>query len=365
MRKKVLFAAGGTGGHLFPAQALAEQLMEENGAIELLFAGASLSGNAYFDQKKFRFCDIASKTPLRGGFFNRVRSFGTLLRGVFASLRLLSKEKPDLVVGFGSFHAFPILCAAVLKRIPLVLFESNAIPGKVVRLFSKRAHFTGIYFSEAEKHLKGKTCDVQIPKKGLLSSIEKQTARAYWQLDPHLPTLLVFGGSQGSKRINEVLLDLLPRLKDPFQLIHFTGDEKMAGDISALCRSLSIPSYVKKFEPLMHNAWSAADVAICRAGAMTLSEVLQHEVPAILVPYPQASDQHQLRNAQYLQKQVQGAIHMEESSLNAESLYHALTPLLARESAQRESLQRGLAHFKQTQKKEDLGRLIKDLLHAQ
>ncbi len=137
--KKILFAAGGTGGHLFPAQALAEQLMGDS--VELLFAGARLSQNAYFDKTKFPYHDIASTTPFRGGVLKALKSTGILIKGIRESLRLLSQEKPDLVVGFGSFHAFPVLCAAVLKKIPLVLFESNAIPGKVIRLFSKRAVF--------------------------------------------------------------------------------------------------------------------------------------------------------------------------------------------------------------------------------
>src|SRR5271170_6437047 len=134
---KILIAAGGTGGHLFPAQALAEQLSQENVGVELMFAGAKLSENAYFDKTKFRFCDIASMTPFQGSPFKMLKSAGVLIKGIGQSLRLLSQEKPTLVVGFGSFHAFPVICAAAMKKIPLVLFESNAIPGKVVRLFSK------------------------------------------------------------------------------------------------------------------------------------------------------------------------------------------------------------------------------------
>jgi UDP-N-acetylglucosamine--N-acetylmuramyl-(pentapeptide) pyrophosphoryl-undecaprenol N-acetylglucosamine transferase len=367
--KKILFAAGGTGGHLFPAQALAEQIQGECSGIDVLFAGAKLSSNVYFDQERFRCFDVASMTPFRGGFFRRIRSLGALIQGILEGLRLISEEKPDLVVGFGSFHAFPVLCAAVLKNIPLILFESNAMPGKVVRLFSRRAQFTGIYFSEARKYLKGKIVDVEIPKRamqGALRHLDPQAARSLWGLDPDVVTLLVFGGSQGARRINEAVCGLLPLLsyaKLPVQLLHFTGDECMADKVSQLCHSLGIASYVKKFEPQMHVAWSAADIVLCRAGAMTLSELLDNEVPGVLVPYPKASEGHQLKNALFLEKQVGGAVLVEEGSLTPESLFHALIPLLVKGVPEREALKKAIVDFKAAQKKADLCRLIQELLY--
>src|SRR5262249_19297128 len=161
------------------------------------------------------------------------------------------------------------------------------------RLFSRKARFTGIYFSEARKYLKGKIVDVEIPKRteGSSPRLDPQEARSLWGLDPDVATLLVFGGSQGAKGINEAVCGLLPLLssaKLPVQLLHFTGDECMAAKMSQLCHSLGISSYVKKFEPQMHIAWSAADIVVCRAGAMTLSELLRYEVPGVLVPYPKA-----------------------------------------------------------------------------
>jgi hypothetical protein len=164
---KVIFAAGGTGGHLFPAQGLAEQLRAKK--VELLFAGAKLSENAYFDKTQFPFCDIASMTPFRKNIFQALKSLWHLFMGISQSLSLLSEKKPDLIIGFGSFHSFPILCAAVIKKVPLVLFESNSIPGKVIRLFAKRAIVTATYFEETKRHLKGETVEVEIPIRSLSS----------------------------------------------------------------------------------------------------------------------------------------------------------------------------------------------------
>jgi UDP-N-acetylglucosamine--N-acetylmuramyl-(pentapeptide) pyrophosphoryl-undecaprenol N-acetylglucosamine transferase len=362
--KKVVFAAGGTGGHLFPAQALAQQLLKTQD-IELLFAAAKLSDNAYFDKTKFAFKDIQSTTPFRGSLLKAFTSIRTILKGIRESMQLLDQQKPDIVVGFGSFHSFPVLCAAVLKRIPIVLFESNAIPGKVVRLFSKQALFTGIFFAEAKKHLKGETIEVEIPKKELhaQSTISKSEARCALQLEPDRLTLLVFGGSQGAKKINSHILELVPLLHQqnlPFQLIHCTGNKETAETVTQLCKSLNIPCHAKEFEPRMDIAWSAADIAICRAGAMTLSELLHYEVPGILVPYPFAADQHQLKNALFVEKEVGGAVHLSEENLTGGLLNE--TVLLLSSSDAQNLKKMAIKNFKAQQKKADLGSLILGIL---
>ncbi len=350
---KVIFAAGGTGGHLFPAQGLAEQMLKQHPGIDLSFAGAKLSENAYFDKVKYPFRDIPSATPLRGNIFKAFRSIGSLFQGIVHSLALLSEKKPDLVIGFGSFHAFPVLCAAVIKKIPLILFESNSIPGKVIKLFSKRAIVTAVYFEEAKQHLKGKTIEVEIPI--ARQSIPKEQACRALGLDPSIPTLLVFGGSQGAKQINHHLVEALPLLKS-FQLIHLTGNEEMAKQVNQLCATLQIPCYAKKFEADMEKIWSAADFAVCRSGAMTVSEILHYEVPAILIPYPTASDQHQLKNALFMEQKVGGAILCPESSLSTASLCEKIIRFAILEKKER------IVNFKKQNKKENLGGLITKFL---
>ncbi len=362
-KSKILIAAGGTGGHLFPAQALAEQLLEKNADIELFFAGAKLSTNAYLDKERFRFVEIASMTPFRGNLIKAFVSMGILLKGIKQSCQLLSKEKPHLVVGFGSFHVFPLLCAARLLKIPYFLFESNAIPGKVVRLFSKRARLTGVYFSEAKHTLKGKTAQVEIPtKKTASSNFSKQQAREQLHLNTDLTTLLIFGGSQGAQGINKQVLSMLPLLQTHvrFQIIHLTGSEETAQQSSELCLSLGIPCYAKKFEKNMDILWKAADVAICRAGAMTLSELLAHEVPGLLIPFPAASDQHQLKNALVLEKNVGGAIHLVESTLTPEKLLATILPLVDPHSAKSSEMKAAIKHYKTHEKRADFCRLILD-----
>lgn len=360
----IVFAAGGTGGHLFPAQALAEQILQKTSHFQIFFAGADLQANPYFDKEKFVGCNITSSTPFRGNPFKAIK---ILFAGVQESIRFLEEKKPSLVVGFGSFHSFPILCAAVLKKIPLVLFESNAIPGKVVRFFSRKAEWTGIHFAETERYLKGKTIDVHIPSTTLLedSLLSKEEARRQFGLKPDLFTLLVFGGSQGAQEINKLIDGMLPLLekeKFPLQLIHFTGNEPMAQEIRLLCRHLQVPCYVKKFEKQMDIAWRACDLAICRSGAMTLSELLRYKVPAILIPYPRAADGHQLKNALFFEKEVKGGITMQEETATAEKLFISLLPLVNPDSPQIVSWKKGIETFKAGQKKADLASLVIEFL---
>src|SRR5690242_14057885 len=128
----IIFAVGGTGGHLFPAQALADELIEKNDHVEILFAGAHLDTNRFLDKNRFRHREVLSATPFGK---NPFRAIYILLKGIVKSLQLLKQEKPSLIVGFGSYHSFPLLCAAKLFNIPFVLFEADTIPGKVNRLF--------------------------------------------------------------------------------------------------------------------------------------------------------------------------------------------------------------------------------------
>lgn len=202
---------------------------------------------------------------------------------------MLRAFKPDVVVGFGSYHSFPALAAATLLNIPLVLHEQNAVGGKVNRLFARRAKNIGLYFAGASAEFGGKGEKVKMPLRREMRRVPREEAAAYYGLDPKKKTLLIFGGSQGALSLNQLAEAVLTHLDpDEFQTLHFTG----AGKEGKLSRGVTKP-----FETKMHYAWSLADVALCRAGALTLAEGLHFEVPMLLVPYPYASDRHQSKNA--------------------------------------------------------------------
>ncbi|MBY0528869.1 MAG: UDP-N-acetylglucosamine--N-acetylmuramyl-(pentapeptide) pyrophosphoryl-undecaprenol N-acetylglucosamine transferase [Rhabdochlamydiaceae bacterium] len=328
-QKKVIIAAGGTGGHLFPAQALADDLKQSS--CEVLFAGANLSTNRYFSKGKYRFCDVQSATVFRRNLKAVFQALITLVKGVRQGWILLTQEAPDLVVGFGSFHSFSVLCAAYLKKVPYVLFESNAFPGKVNRLFSKKALATAISFPAASKMLRGNVVPVQMPVGCASLQCSRSEALSYFGLKEDLLTIVVFGGSQGACFLNECFVQAAYQCaqeKVAFQVIHFAGNLEAAEKARSFYEENKILSCVKDFEPRMELAYKVASIAVARAGAATVSELIAFAVPSILVPYPHAAEDHQTKNAMFLTDEVKGAIYVPESLLTPDVLSAALKELI-------------------------------------
>jgi UDP-N-acetylglucosamine--N-acetylmuramyl-(pentapeptide) pyrophosphoryl-undecaprenol N-acetylglucosamine transferase len=323
-KKTILFAVGGTGGHLFPAQALAKQLKEDNPKINLLFAGGRLGSNPFFHKLHFPFKEISSATPFRGGI---LAAFGKIAKGVFQSLSLIGEARPDLIVGFGSFYSFPLLVAARLKRTPYLLVELNALPGKVNCLFSSKASLSALQFIEASDKLKGATVQVKIPywpQELQEDVISKGEARKKFGLHPDTLTLLIFGGSQGAQAINKAVINISFNI--PFQVVHICGRDQDANALKEAWCMRGIKAAVKHFEEKMHLAWKVADVAICRGGAGTCSEVIKHAIPALLIPWPGASENHQAANAELLCEKG-GALIVQQGELD-EALGSAVEKLV-------------------------------------
>lgn len=361
---KILIAAGGTGGHLFPAQSMAKDLLKNQKGIELLFAGAGLSTNRYFQKEFFNYEEVSSASPFRGNPFKTVIQ---LLSGINKSLRLLKKFKPNIVVGFGSYHSFPLLVAARMKGIPIILFEANAAPGKVNRLFSRWATVTAVHFAHASEKLSGPTLEVAMPLAAKRESLEidRAKARAFFGLQPDKFTLLVFGGSQGALSVNKIFCQVAAQLSSSlpdFQVIHLTGHKKDTEEVRRAYGLLQIPVCIKEFEENMAFAWRAADLAICRSGASTLAELMTFEVPAVLIPYPYAADDHQKKNAEIMQKEVRGARLMLEADLSAENLYTLLHELMVGENLALKEMQKSIAHYKLRGQKSELSHVVSEIL---
>lgn len=269
----ILIAAGGSGGHLFPAQAMASQLQSP-----VIIAGHNLS-KSQFLQKNYPFHDIAASPPK-----NIFRFIFSTLLGLFQSFHLFSKNKIDVVVGFGSFHTFPLLLAATILRKKIILFEANCSLGKVNRLFAPFAHKIAIQFPIKQKN--GKTVFVPLlPWKMPAKQVSKEEALAYFGL-PSRFTILIFGGSQGASFFNEIVLP-------DIQVIHFTGKGKWEKRENGC---------VKEFEERMDLAYTAADIVICRSGASTVAELIRYAKPALLIPFPFSSEDHQRENAHFFVK---------------------------------------------------------------
>ncbi len=353
---KIVIATGGTGGHVFPAEALASELIEQT--HDVVFVGGGLESNRYFHKTRFKYREVAASSIVKINIF---RSFWKIAQGILQSIKILTELKPQLVIGFGSFYTFPVLFAARLKKIPIVLFEPNAVPGKVNRLFSRWTVFSAVQFAEAGKELRGKVVEVKMPTPKE-TSIEPGVAREYFYLDPSTFTFLVFGGSQGSESINRLFLEAAKRVKETarFQVIHITGKSESVEKFRQLYASAGIPACVKSFEEKMRFAWSASSAVVCRSGAATAAELIRHAVPGICIPFPKAADDHQTKNAQFIEEKVKGAITCPESTLTVELLATLLTQMLR--PSQRDAMHQAILAFQNDEKKKEFSSVIKDLV---
>lgn len=349
MSSRLLLSAGGTGGHIFPAIALANELKTLHGC-SVLFTAGKLSKNPYFPIEEFTFKDVSCSSMLfKGAYLNS--------KGIIESMRIIKDYKPDAVIGFGSYYTLPTLAAATLLRVPILLHEANSIPGRVNRIFSPFAKKTWVSFSEAKNKLSGvvEQCKMPLRKQFKKGSASRKDAFAYFDLDVSLPTILVFGGSQGAKRINNLFSESLLEYVKNIQIIHFTGSAADEEVFSKRYQAFGVRHYVKSFEKRIDLAWIAADMAVTRAGASSLAEQWEFEVPGILIPYPEATDNHQDFNANDL---VNAGLcyKLREKDINASVFLETVQRLIQN----RKSMQ---THFIENKKKDtqlDLSQHIMD-----
>lgn len=332
-KKRILITAGGTGGHLYPAQALAQQCLRQKIAPEVLFVAGGLKNSRYFDRDCFSFQEIVSSPLVSLHPLKFLKGMTHLFKGFWQSQVILKKYQPDVVVGFGSYYTVPVLLAAKWLNIPIVLHEANSVPGKANQWLAPLATCIGLHFPLTAACFKGKTVEVGLPlREGYcLEAVSKESALHYYGLSSQFQTLLIFGGSQGAQAINQLIKDCLPTLQRlGLQIIHLTGDAHLANSLAALYASYQIPAHVKAFEDQMQMAWRAADGFIGRAGASTIAESIEFEVPGILIPYPYAN-QHQEKNADFLVDHVKAAWKLLQPGLTSKQLSEKMTSLFQAE----------------------------------
>lgn len=362
-RKKVMLATGGTGGHVYPAMALADQLKQKE--IDVLFTGGGLGKNRYFSREQYPFEEVSCGNPRMSKPFSAVFQLFKLIRGVLQSFRLISQFQPQLIVGFGSFYTVPPLIAGRLMGIPILLHEANRIPGKVNRLLSPYVAITGVQFPDTTKRLKGRVMHVPIPlregyRKGGASPA---VARAHFGLEPNVETVLVFGGSQGAKVLNHVVADALtqPLEGKKMQVLHFTGDPEATKELEQKYREKGVVACVKDFELRMDLAWQAADILISRAGAGTIAEALEFEVPGILIPFPFAADNHQESNADFFVDVVKGGLKCRQEGLEASQLMQALATM----SKDRQVMKQNIAKYKIDVPRRELSTIVEAIVSGE
>ena len=366
MPKKILIATGGTGGHIYPAVALAQQFMCEHPNGEVLFVGGGLSQNRYFDPESFNFCTVSCGAFTKKFPIALLKSCLNIGKGVWQSRAIIRDFEPDVAVGFGSYYSFPPLIAAKLESVPIILHEANSVPGKVNRLLAPWAEAVGVHFPKTIDLLKGNCTEVGMPlrqgfRRGMIDSNQ---ARNHFGLRPNISTLLAFGGSQGAQTINNKVFGALKLLSDrmSLQIIHVAGEVAAADHLRKAYAEAGIVACVKAFENRMDIAWQAADLAVCRAGAGTIAEQFEVEVPGIFVPYPRAADNHQEFNAEFMVKTAGGGKMIREDAFDERLLACHLLECFNDDGAVLSKMRSSIADYKKRVRTQDLGALVRKVL---
>ncbi len=299
MRRKVVIAAGGTGGHLFPAQRLAAAFQGEG--VEVLFVGGGLDATPFFDRSRHSYHAIEAY-PWKGAAPGQIwKLLHKNLKGVLQSLRILKKASPHAVIGFGSYHTLPLMAAARTLRKPLFLYEANSVPGKVVSWFSDYAEVVAGQFPGLDEILKRDVQQIAMSGKFRRASLlEQKEASLHAYGLPVAKTVLISGGSQGAEAVNNLACDAVCSTKGAWQAVHLVGKNADVEAYTRRYRAAGVKAVVKPFEEKMEQAWSCADLFMGRSGAGTIAEIVQTCTPALLIPYPYASDGHQEHNARFI-----------------------------------------------------------------
>lgn len=320
---KLLLAGGGTGGHLFPAVALAETLKSQDAEAQVLFVGTK-NGLEYrvlpklgWDLKTVNISGFTGK-----GLITKMVVIAKLGQSIFQGRKILKSFRPDAVIGVGGYASAPLVIAAKTMRLPVLLHEQNAIPGLTNRLLARWADRVCVAFEQSVEQFSGVRAIVTgNPLRAGISDCPDVNG------DP--PTLLVFGGSRGARAINDSICAALPqlmKLQPELRLIHQTGEEDLARVRSvyaeAGCKNARIESFIDD----MPAVYRQADLVVCRAGATTIAELTACGRPSILIPYPHAAGDHQKANALAL-AESNAAIMLEQKSLYSELLAETVNGL--------------------------------------
>jgi UDP-N-acetylglucosamine--N-acetylmuramyl-(pentapeptide) pyrophosphoryl-undecaprenol N-acetylglucosamine transferase len=329
---KVIFAGGKTGGHVFPAIAMAKEFKKRYPQSRISFAGTEEGMEAkLIPPLGFELSYIRVKGLSRRSHLSNLLLGIYVLKSLCQAYRLLSLKKPNLVVGTGGYVSFPVVFVAGLKRIPTMLQEQNSYPGISTRFLAHFADVLCLSYPDSTRYF-GPSRKIQMignPIRQELLGGEKNQARDKLHLDRDKKTVFVFGGSQGAHGINITMLQSLGMLKSECQILWQTGESDNSS-ITEKVKDQRIKCVVLPFIEDMGSAYAASDIVVSRSGALTLAEITACGKPSILIPFPFATANHQRHNAEALRKQ--GAAQMIlQKDLTPERLAQEIDSLLADE----------------------------------
>lgn len=326
---------GGTGGHIYPAMAVAAALREQNDTEQIYYVGnpenleKSIAENA-----GYTFLDVNVSGMPRKISIKLIKWTFNLFFSSLKSVYYILKYKPQLVFGTGGYVSAPALFAAVFTHTPFVIHDCDVCPGIVSRIFAPYAKSVSLAFEGASKLVKSKNifCNGNPVRREFLQ-INKQEARRQLNIDNKF-TVVVTGGSQGAKQINSAVVKSLKTLFDKYdiQILHQTGKKNFEDVIKEL--ETEYPEYkdnknyiVRPYFDDMYIPLLASDAAICRSGSLSLSEICVSGLASILVPYPYAAADHQRKNAKEMEK-LGASVYLEDSDCNEENVVRLLGELI-------------------------------------
>lgn len=336
---KVIIAAAQTGGHINPGIAIANKIKKENKRAKIMFIGTTrglendLVPRAGYELKTIEAYGINRKINMQN-----IQNMLKTLKGLKEAKKIVKEFKPDIVIGTGGFICGPVLMAAKKYKIPTVLHESNAFPGVAVKLLSKKVDTILLGFEDAKKRLPNAKNIVVTGtptkiKKINLTKEQKEKMINELGLDKSLPIVLVFGGSQGAKSINTTLIDIIKnKANTNYQIIWASGPKQyniIKDNLKELkinidkIKNVKIIPYIYNMEEMMN----LADIIISRSGAMTITEIAITGKPAIFIPFPFATENHQEYNARVLVKANSAKIILDKD-LNQDTLSNILNEMI-------------------------------------
>ena len=333
---RVIITGGGTGGHIYPALAIAKGILEQWPEAEILYLGTAQGLEADIVPKSgINFQEITVQGFARPYSWRTVLSALMAIRGVFQAYAWVRRFKPDLVVGTGGYVCGPVVLASFFRGVPTVIHEQNAMPGVTNRILARFADAICVtfaeaipYFSNREKiHLTG------LPVRAEIIQAQRGPALAALGLAADKTTVVITGGSRGARKINQAVVAALPSFmhRSDLQFYHIAGPKEFADTVSAL-REIGIDPerpenyHIVPYLYQMENALAAADLIIGRAGASFLAEAMLRGLPAILIPYPFAAADHQTYNARAIEGHG-AALVITDQELNGEKLTSVLQTL--------------------------------------
>jgi UDP-N-acetylglucosamine--N-acetylmuramyl-(pentapeptide) pyrophosphoryl-undecaprenol N-acetylglucosamine transferase len=331
---RIVIAGGGTGGHLFPGIAIAEEFLKRDDQTKVVFIGTKKGiESKLLGQLGYELREIDIEGVKGRGSMALVRGTYQIPKSMWQSKCILKQFSPHIVVGVGGYASGPAVLTAHFMRIPTAIAEQNAIPGitnRILGIFADRIFVTyaqtRTYFPQEKVILSGNPVRAAF----IVGRIKEKEKKDYWHL-------LIFGGSQGAEAINKGIIDMLPQLqsmKDKVNVLHQTGSRQLE-EVKKAYEQFGIQAIVTPFIVDMAGAYADADLIICRAGATSLAEITAAGRAAILIPYPWAANDHQLKNAQALASEG-AAVMMPERELSGSKLFSAIENLLRDEQKLRQ-----------------------------